>query len=78
MSHRAVAVPGAQPEPEQSEHSTAVSTGSSRVTPVALGASQGNDVEVTEGVPASTSLLGDGVVLLKPVIAEVLQSETNP
>ena len=35
MSQRAVVVPGAQPWPEQSEHSTAVSTGSSRVTPVA-------------------------------------------
>ncbi|MDB4985593.1 MAG: Cobalt/zinc/cadmium efflux transporter, rane fusion protein CzcB family [Myxococcaceae bacterium] len=57
---------------------TAVRPDEWRVTPVALGASQGNDVEVTQGVPASTSLLADGVVLLKPVIAEVLQSETNP
>lgn len=49
-----------------------------RVTEVVLGASQADDVEVVQGVAASTHVLGDGVVLLKPVIAEVLQSEQSP
>lgn len=49
-----------------------------RVTTVVLGASQGDDVEVVHGVSASMRVLGDGVVLLKPVIAEVLQSEPSP
>ena len=54
---------------------TEVSPNEWRVVSVALGASQGDEVEVVHGVAASTRLLADGVVLLKPVIAEVLQSE---
>lgn len=47
-----------------------------RVTPVSLGASQGQKVEVVKSLQAGRSVLADGVVLLKPVIADVLQAES--
>jgi multidrug efflux pump subunit AcrA (membrane-fusion protein) len=48
-----------------------------RVTPVALGASQGKKVEVVKNLAAGATVLADGVVLLKPVIADVLQAESS-
>ncbi|MEY4511739.1 MAG: hypothetical protein RLZZ450_3861 [Pseudomonadota bacterium] len=48
-----------------------------RVTPVVLGASQGKQVEVVKNLQAGATVLADGVVLLKPVIASVLQAEST-
>jgi len=48
-----------------------------RVTPIALGASQGKKVEVVKNLAAGATVLADGVVLLKPVIADVLQAESS-
>jgi multidrug efflux pump subunit AcrA (membrane-fusion protein) len=48
-----------------------------RVRAVALGPSEGNLVEVVHDLKAGERLIGDGVVLLKPVIAELVQAESN-
>ena len=53
-------VPGAQPWPEQSEHSTAVSTGSSRVTPVAH-SSNVSVMRMSASAPGCTRLRGPRV-----------------
>lgn len=49
-----------------------------RITSVALGASQGDNVEVRENLSAGSRVLGDGAVLLKPMIADVLHAESAP
>lgn len=48
-----------------------------RITAVALGASQADQVEIVRNVNAGMRVLAEGVVLLKPVIAEVLHAEST-
>jgi multidrug efflux pump subunit AcrA (membrane-fusion protein) len=48
-----------------------------RITAVALGASHADQVEIVRNVHAGIRVLAEGVVLLKPVIAEVLHAEST-
>jgi cobalt-zinc-cadmium efflux system membrane fusion protein len=56
---------------------TAASQDEWRVRAVALGPSEGNLVEVVHNLAAGERLIGDGVVLLKPVIAELVHAESS-
>ena len=57
MSHMAGRVPGAQPEPLHSEHSTAVSTARSRCTPLAHSSSV-SCIRISASAPGWTRLRG--------------------
>jgi membrane fusion protein, heavy metal efflux system len=48
-----------------------------KVTRVSLGRSEHEDVEVVQGIGVGEKVMSDGVVLLKPVIADILNTEAE-
>ena len=53
--------------------SAAAEPGTWQITEVQIGELQGSDVEVLSGVKAGERVLGQGAILLKPVVVRCLQ-----